>query len=64
MDEVAYLDRLTLEVVDRPPGVSATPDERFAPSGRRPTGCLFAWRQTILPEHASDLAGRDMTEVL
>ena len=33
MDEVAYLDQLTLDVVDRPPGVSATPDERFAPDG-------------------------------
>ena len=31
MDEVAYLDHLKLDVVDRPPGVSATPDERFAP---------------------------------
>ena len=33
MDEVAYLDHLRLDVVDRPPGVSTTPDERFAPSG-------------------------------
>ena len=40
MDEVAYLDHLTLDVVDRPPGVSATPDERFAPEGPRPTGEL------------------------
>ncbi|MGC8643045.1 MAG: FG-GAP-like repeat-containing protein, partial [Isosphaeraceae bacterium] len=64
MDEVAYLDRLTLEVVDRPPGVSATPDERFAPFGPRPTGKLYAWRQTVHPQQATDLAGRDMTEVL
>jgi Flp pilus assembly protein TadD len=64
MDEVAYLDRLTLEVVDRPPGVSAAPDERFAPTGPRPTGRLLAWHQTVFPEHASDLAGRDMTDVL
>ena len=33
MDEVAYLDHLRLDVVDRPPGVSSTPDERFAPDG-------------------------------
>ena len=38
MDEVAYLDHLRLDVVDRPPGVSSTPDERFAPEGPRPTG--------------------------
>jgi tetratricopeptide (TPR) repeat protein len=64
MDEVAYLDYLALEVIDRPPGVSVTPDERFAPSGPRPTGQLIAWRQTVFPEHASDLTGRDMTETL
>ena len=40
MDEIAYVDHLRLEVVDRPPGVSATPDERFAPEGPRPTGEL------------------------
>jgi hypothetical protein len=33
MDEIAYVDHLKLKVVDRPPGVSATPDERFAPGG-------------------------------
>jgi len=32
MDEVAYLDHLRLDVVDRSPGVSTTADERFAPS--------------------------------
>ena len=31
MDEIAYLDHLMLDVVDRPPGVLPTPDERFAP---------------------------------
>ena len=35
MSELAYLDRITLDVVDRPPGVSVAPDERFAP-GRQP----------------------------
>ena len=64
MDEVAYLDHLKLEVVDRPPGVSATPDERFAPSGPRPTGQLLAWRDAIEPVRATDLDGRDMTETL
>ena len=50
--------------MDRPPGVSATPDERFAPAGRRPTGELLAWRQTIDPARATDLDGRDVTETL
>ena len=64
MDEVAYLDRLVLDVVDRPPGVSATPDERFAPEGPRPTGTLIAWRETIAPERATDLIGNDVTDRL
>jgi tetratricopeptide (TPR) repeat protein len=61
MDEVAYLDKLRLEVIDRPPGVSATPDERFAPEGPRPTGEIVAWSKTIEPFKALDHAGRDVT---
>ncbi len=64
MDEVAYLDHLTLDVVDRPPGVEATPDERFAPGGNRPTGALIAWKSTIEPLRATDLKGHDVTEAL
>ncbi len=61
MDEVAYLDKLTLDVVDRPPGVDSTPDERFAPEGPRPTGETIAWRRAIDPVKALDHAGRDVT---
>jgi hypothetical protein len=64
MDEIAYVDHLKLEVVDRPPGVSASPDERFAPEGPRPSGELIAWRTQIEPVRASDLGGRDLTETL
>jgi tetratricopeptide (TPR) repeat protein len=64
MDEVAYLDLLKLEALDHPLGVSAAPDERFAPTGPRPTGKVLAWRQTIEPVRATDLEGRDMTDVL
>ena len=61
MDEVAYLDRLTLDVVDRPPGVDSTPDERFAPEGPRPTGETIAWSRSIEPARALDHRGRDVT---
>ncbi|MDR3620260.1 MAG: FG-GAP-like repeat-containing protein [Paludisphaera borealis] len=64
MDEVAYLDKLTLDVVDRPPGASVALDERFAPTGPRPTGGLLAWRRAVEPLKATDLAGRDATETL
>ncbi len=64
MDEIAYVDHLRLEVIDRPAGVSVTPDERFAPEGPRPTGEILAWRTQIEPIRASDLDGRDLTEIL
>jgi tetratricopeptide (TPR) repeat protein len=64
MDEVAYLDCLTLDVVDRPADVHVAPDERFAPGGNRPTGALVAWRTAIAPVRAHDPEGRDLTERL
>ena len=36
MDEAVHLDHLKLDVVDRPPGVSTTTDERFTPTGLDP----------------------------
>jgi tetratricopeptide (TPR) repeat protein len=64
MDEIAYLDHLRLDVVDRPPGVASAPDERFVVAGTRPSGELLAWKTTIEPVSASDLVGRDLTETL
>lgn len=64
MDELAYLDHVVLEVVDRPPGVSSTPDERFVPEGQRPTGRLIAWRDAVEPVRATDLKGNNVTEDL
>jgi tetratricopeptide (TPR) repeat protein len=64
MDEIAYIDHVRLDVVDRPPGISSNPDERFAPEGPRPTGELMAWRTKVEPVRAEDLRGRDLTETL
>ena len=64
MDEVAYLDRLTLDVVDRPAEIAVAPDERFAPGGNRPSGELVAWRTAIEPVRATDLEGRDVADRL
>ncbi len=64
MDELAYLDHLSLDVVDRPPGVSSTPDERFVPEGPRASGQLRAWRTAVEPARATDLSGHDVTERL
>ncbi len=64
MDEVAYLDHLSLDVVDRPPGVDATPDERFAFSDPKPSGELIAWTHTFPPISAQDQAGRDVLSLV
>jgi len=64
MSEVSYLDRLALDVVDQPPGVTVGLDERFAPGGQRPSGNLIAWRTTIGPSKVTDLGGRNLTGVL
>ena len=53
MDEAVHLDHLKLDVVDRPPGVSTTTDERFTPTGPRPTGQVLAWREVIRPARAA-----------
>lgn len=60
MDEVAYLDRFELEVVDRPPAIQTALDERFAFGGSQPTGDLIAWRNSRPPVAAHDHAGRDV----
>jgi hypothetical protein len=64
MDEVAYLDELRLDVIDRPPGVSSTANERFAPEGPRSSGAVIAWKTVVHPDQARDLAGRDVSRVL
>jgi tetratricopeptide (TPR) repeat protein len=64
MDEVAYLDRLSLDVVDRPADIAVAPDERFAPGGNRPSGELVAWRTAIEPIRATDLGGGDVADRL
>lgn len=64
MSELAYLDKITLDVVDRPPGVSAAPDERFAPGGNRPSGKLLSWKESVEYVRATDLKGADISESL
>ncbi len=64
MDEVAYLDKLTLDVVDRPPGSLVGLDERFSTDGRKASGATFAWAGAIEPAHATDHGGRDVTDLI
>ncbi len=64
MDEVMYLDKLRLDVIDHPANVEVHPDERFATSGPAPTGELFAFRDRFTPLKAIDSRGQNVTETL
>jgi len=64
MNEVVYLDRLQLIVLDHPEGVRVYPDERFVSTAPPVTQDLFAFRQEIFPVRARDHGGRDVTDKL
>jgi hypothetical protein len=66
MDEVTYLDRLQMLVVDHPAGVHVYPDERFASAEPGPTQDLLAFdsRREIFPVKATDHRGQDVTQTL
>jgi hypothetical protein len=65
MDEITYLDRLQLVVVDHPAGVRVYPDERFW-SGPPPSQELLAFRadREIFPVRATNHRGADVTATL
>ena len=62
MDEVLYLDRLQLVVVDHPAGTAVFPDERFVFSGPQPTQKLLAFPTRLRPTKATDHTGTDVTD--
>jgi lipoprotein NlpI len=64
MDEVTYLDRLQLLVLDHPNDVRVYPDERFSTDGTCPSQDLLAFREEIFPVRATDHQGRDVTSTL
>ena len=66
MDEVMYLDRLRLDVIDHPADVSVFPDERFATSDPQPTQELLFFRDSerVFAAKATDHRGRDVTATL
>ncbi len=64
MDEMTYLDRLQLLVLDHPADVRVYPDERFGTTQPLARQELFAFRQQIFPVRARDQRGRDVTSTL
>jgi tetratricopeptide (TPR) repeat protein len=64
MNEVHYLDRLQLTVIDHPADVKVFPDERFVTLGDPVSQDLLAFREEIYPVKARDHRGRDVTAKL
>lgn len=64
MDEVLYLDRVRLDLIDHPAGTSVFPDERFVTAGPPPTQELLAFGTRFFPKSATDHRGRDVLKVV
>jgi hypothetical protein len=61
MEEVTYLDQVSLVAYDVPPGWRMALDERKAISGPIPTGAPLFYREEQLPVQATDQDGTDVT---
>lgn len=64
MDELMYIDRLQLVVIDHPKDTQVHPDERFATADPQPTQELLVFKDPVLPVRATDHRGRDVTDLL
>ena len=64
MEEVTYLDRLSLVSFDLPPGWRMALDERKAVSDPIPTGEPIFYREERLPVAATDEVGDNVTGIL
>src|SRR5262249_15350705 len=66
MDEVMYLDKLRLDVIDHPAGVSVFPDERFATSDPPPSQERLYFRDSerLFAARATEHRGKDVTATL
>ncbi len=61
MEESAYLDALSVQVIDAPSGVSLTLDERMATGDPAVTGAVIAYRESRLPDRVVNGQGHDVT---
>ncbi|MDH4065303.1 MAG: hypothetical protein OEW19_12965, partial [Acidobacteriota bacterium] len=64
MEEITYLDSLSLVAYDLPPGWKMVLDERKAIAGPMPTGDPIFYREERAPARAVDDAGKDVTAAL
>lgn len=64
MEEVAYIDRVALQVYDLPPGWQMALDERKAIAGPAPTGAPIFYRRERRPTRAVNDRGDDVTTAI
>ncbi len=64
MDEVMYLDRVQLVIVDHPSETEVLPDERFVFSDPWPSQKLWLMNNPIFPTKVIDHRGKDQTKTL
>jgi hypothetical protein len=64
MDEICYLDRLQLVVLDHPAGAAVYPDERLATADPQPTQDLLSFDRRVFPVKATNHRGKDVTKKL
>ncbi|HET6251890.1 MAG TPA: FG-GAP-like repeat-containing protein [Tepidisphaeraceae bacterium] len=64
MEEACYLDSAALASYDLPPGWMMTLDERMAVNDPQPTGEPRFYRKLLLPSHAVNDRGEDVTEAV
>ncbi len=64
MDEVNYIDRVQLVVVDHPAGAKSYPDERFSYPGPSQDLLVHRSEDEVFPVTATDHKGRDVTQAL
>jgi tetratricopeptide (TPR) repeat protein len=66
MDELLYLDRIRLDVIDHPGDVVVFPDERFATADPPPTQARLVFREDecYFATKATDHRGQDVTHLL
>lgn len=64
MDEVTYLDRLTLAVIDHPADVFVLPEERFASQAPSQDLVAFRKKERLFPQQVLDHRRQDVTALL
>ncbi len=64
MEELAYVDQVTVTALDFPDGWEPALDERMGTDQQPPSGELFWIRNTITPSQVIDDRGNDVTDAL